>query len=218
MLQRLFGIRQPVIPLPPLVALPVAEARAVALYDGEIEALIKRAKYKGDRRAVARLARLMTAELRRSTWTIAYVTAVPMHADKLKRRGYNQAELLARAISRAVRVPYADMLVKTRKTPSQTKLGRHRRAANVAGAFDVLRVPTTSKSVDRVLGWDYYLVDFPYKLTGKNVLIVDDVWTTGSTVRECATVLLKYNAAKVYALTASRAANPSGQIRDVALW
>jgi ComF family protein len=107
---------------------------------------------------------------------------VPLHWWRLFRRRYNQAALLAYAIDRARVAP--DLLIRRRATPSQGHLGRTARARNVATAFVLRR------------GAD---------VTGKRIVLVDDVMTTGATVSECARVLRRAGAARIDVLTLARA-------------
>jgi ComF family protein len=107
------------------------------------------------------------------------IAPVPLHRGRRRQRGFNQAELLARVIARAHGVPVAPRaLVRVRATPSQVRqASAGRRAANVAGAFACRE-----------------------DLSGRVVLLVDDVATTGATLRACATVLRAAGAVAVHAL------------------
>jgi len=114
------------------------------------------------------------------------VVPVPLHARKLRQRGFNQSELIARAACK--RFPMAvqlntKCLVRQRETIPQAGLTRHQRRENIRGAFAV-RDATTVR--------------------GRDVLLVDDVFTTGTTISECARVLLRAGAARVYAATVAR--------------
>ncbi len=105
------------------------------------------------------------------------LTAVPLNPARLKERGYNQSALLAEHLSQITRIPFNESILKrVRNTPSQTKLSRSERQANVRDAFKA-----------------------EGQLEGARILIVDDVVTTGSTLNECARVLKEAGAAKVVA-------------------
>jgi ComF family protein len=107
--------------------------------------------------------------------------AVPLHRSRERARGFNQARELARHLG----LPVAAALVRTRRTPPQADLPAARRHANVRGAFACKPgVP----------------------VTGRTIVLVDDVSTTGATLNACARVLLDAGAAEVRALTAARAA------------
>ena len=115
------------------------------------------------------------------------VVPVPLHTSKLRQRGFNQAEFIARAALKHKPLASeldAKCLVRHRETVPQAGLTRHQRRENIRGAFRV-------RDVDAV--------------RGRDVLLVDDVFTTGTTISECARVLLRAGAASVYAVTAARA-------------
>lgn len=112
------------------------------------------------------------------------VVPVPLFASKLRARGYNQSERLARSFSGHTGLPLLNsVLVRTRNTPSQTKLNRAGRLANMAGAFTCVR---------------------PERVKGKVVLLVDDVATTGATLEGCAAALKAAGAKQVVAYTYAR--------------
>ena len=98
------------------------------------------------------------------------ITCVPMHQEDKTRRGYNQAELLARACAEIMGFPFEETLEKFKRTKPQHKINAKERIKNVRGAFRLL----DSKSVK-----------------GKHVLLIDDIITTGNTLGECAKVLLQ---------------------------
>ena len=108
------------------------------------------------------------------------VTYVPMYHHKERERGYNQAKLLALEFSKLINKPCEKLLVKVFANESQSKLTAEERVKNVKGAY----APAKKCS-----------------LNGKTILIVDDVFTTGSTLNECSKILLEMGAEKVYFLT-----------------
>lgn len=111
------------------------------------------------------------------------VVGVPMPPSKERRRGYNQAYLLARALSRRVRIG-CDMTLLGRagERATQSMLPKRERAANVRGAFVAAS-----------------------RVKGKSILVVDDICTTGETLRACATALLREGAGRVCAVTVAKA-------------
>ncbi len=113
------------------------------------------------------------------------VCAVPLHPVKRRERGYNQAALLARALARRLGIAYAAPrhLIRTKATPSQTRLTARQRVTNVMGAFEASAAG----------GW-----------SGQRVLLVDDVMTTGATVSACAHALMQAGAASVDVVTVAR--------------
>lgn len=115
---------------------------------------------------------------------------VPLHRWRLLRRRYNQAALMAQSLGRACgKRSVLNGLLRTRSTPSQGHLKANERALNVKRAFSVNPKRRS-------------------ELAGKNVVLVDDVYTTGSTVEECTKALLEAGAAKVYVLTLARVVRP----------
>jgi ComF family protein len=116
------------------------------------------------------------------------VVPVPLFAAKLRQRGFNQAEMIARVAVklRAERERYvlaADVLQRSRDTQSQVGLTPHQRRENLRGAF---RVSNREK------------------VAGQEILLVDDVFTTGTTASECARVLRRAGAARVWVATVAR--------------
>lgn len=113
------------------------------------------------------------------------VVAVPLHPEKKKQRGFNQAEIIARETARIQGVVFVkDALTKIRMTPPQTSLVAEERRQNVKGVFRL-------KKKERI--------------EDKTVILVDDVYTTGSTLRECSLVLREGGAKEVRALTLAQA-------------
>jgi len=114
------------------------------------------------------------------------IVPVPLHSRKRRQRGFNQAELVARAAVKrqpSGRFELSPVLHRIRETQSQIGLSRHDRRENLRGAFAL----TT-----------------PEVIRDREVLLVDDVFTTGTTVSECARVLRRSGAAKVYVATVAR--------------
>lgn len=112
------------------------------------------------------------------------VTSVPMNRRKLGERGYNQSALIARAIGMDLGIPYARVLRERGGFRSQRGLGRVDRYINVIDRYKACNIN---------------------KFTGRTVLLVDDVFTTGSTINECSRQLLRCGAYAVYSVTVARA-------------
>jgi len=165
----------------------VDRGRAAGIYDGALRAILHAFKYERRRTLAAPLAKLMADAGRDVLAGADVVVPVPLHRARERSRGFNQARDLARRLGR----PLADVLVRTRPTPSQTDLPAARRHANVRGAF-VVR-PRARAGIDRRL-----------------VVIVDDVSTTGATLEACARALKEAGAREVRALTAARVATRQG--------
>jgi competence protein ComFC len=123
--------------------------------------------------------------IQRERWQIDLVTAVPLNKKRRKERGYNQAEVLAKPVARKMGISYSSNLIQRIKhTNSQVGLSLLERQNNVADAF--LAIPALVKS--------------------KNVLIIDDVATTGSTMDACAKALMDAGTKNVFALTLAKTA------------
>lgn len=111
------------------------------------------------------------------------IIPVPLHPQREKRRGYNQAELLGRELSIRLNIKIAPrMLERSVKTKPQFELKKEERGKNIFGAFSVN-------------------LKFQKTLKGRRIILVDDISTTGSTLRECAKILKKSGAEKVLGIT-----------------
>jgi ComF family protein len=176
---------------------PFNRAVAYGSYEGGLRELIHLLKYNRVRPAAAVLGRMLSEAIAdlESTFehpamfdqTIA-VIPVPLYKTKLRQRGFNQAELIARAALKQLPVAarfqlVSGVLLRTRDTESQIGLTGHQRRENLRGAF---AVPCATQ------------------ITGREVLLVDDVYTTGTTASECARVLLRAGASQVWVATVAR--------------
>ncbi|HZU17251.1 MAG TPA: double zinc ribbon domain-containing protein [Candidatus Dormibacteraeota bacterium] len=161
----------------------LSRLRSAALYEGPLERAIHRFKYEGWRALGPTLAELLV-EPGRDRPPGAWVVAVPLHPARRRRRGYDQAEILAAHLRRRCRAPAPPgRLVRLRDTPPQVGQDRLRRRANVASAFAWRGAP----------------------LAGAPVVVVDDVATTGATLEACARALRAAGAGSVQGLTLARA-------------
>jgi ComF family protein len=161
-------------------------ARSAVLYGGVVRERIHQLKFGGKLHWTPPLAELLERAWRSDATqqSVDVIVPIPLHIRRLRQRGFNQSALLARELGRRVELPVRfDVLDRTRWTDPQTRLKRNARLENVKGAFEALR---------------------PARLEGRSVLLVDDVFTTGTTISECARVLKKAGAAEVHALTAAR--------------
>lgn len=177
-----------------MVAPDFERAVAHGLYAGTLRSLLHLLKYDGVEPIAARLGGLLAEkaaaipELPQNV----LVVPVPLFAGKRRERGFNQSELLARAVCDAMRrlrptwegeiAPRA--LSRQRATKSQAGLSEHQRRRNLRGVFSV---------------------SDPAKLRGRAVLLIDDIYTTGATARACSAALKKGGAASVWVATVARA-------------
>ena len=155
-------------------------ARGVLIYDDASAKAIHRFKYNRDTTYSRPLGSIISSysELK----GLDMVIPVPLHIKRLRERGFNQSLLLAKAVGKSHRItvePYT--LKRIRWTEPQVNLSGKERKLNVKGAFEVQK-----------------------DVKGKRILLVDDVYTTGATVRECSKILKKSGAKDVCVLTLAR--------------
>lgn len=164
----------------------ISRGASLGFHEGTLRDSVVALKYQGRHKTAERLSlrlferRSCRETLRDADWLIG----VPLHQRRLKERGFNQAGLLASSLGRLARIPVSTALVRVRDTPSQTELSARERRRNVANAFAVRDKTGLMNSV---------------------VVLVDDVATTGATIRECAKTLLAAGALEVRAITVARA-------------
>ena len=153
---------------------------------GPVRRALHGLKYAGEQRVAPVLGQALAARWRAAGAGGDLVVPVPVHAARLRERGYDQAALLAAAAARELHLPWREAVARTRATTPQYRLDRGRRALNMEGAFG----PAPDPAVREVAGhW---------------VILVDDVITTGATMREAAEVLLAMGAAAVSGLAVAR--------------
>lgn len=150
-------------------------------YDGPVKSIVTGCKYGGKRYLGRLLGRDMAGALSSLPHSFSCVCNVPLHENRRKSRGFDQSEELAKGISEAAGLPYIAALRRIRNTKTQTKLSEAQRQQNIKGAFEAACT-----------------------MSG-NVLLVDDVLTTGATAGECARVLMRAGAESVYVMTYARA-------------
>ncbi len=161
--------------------------RAASLYDGAVRQAILALKFRGQRRVASPLADLLAACCRHETLSADLIVPIPLHANRRRERGYDQARLLAQPLGRLLQRPVrTDLLVRTRATRAQMTLSASERHTNVAGAF-VLTSPAVRAA-----------------LSGKRILLLDDVTTTGSTLDAAAAALREANPAAIWGLAVAR--------------
>ena len=157
---------------------------AAFAYDGPVRRALAALKYTGTSRVAAPLARASAPALRRllAVSGAAVVVPVPIHLERRRVRGYNQAELIAAELGRAANLPVAPVLERTRETTKQHRLDRAARLANLRDAFRASAALSP----------------------GTSAVIVDDIITTTATLEACASVLRDAGAMAVYGFAIAR--------------
>jgi ComF family protein len=167
---------------------PFARHRSGARYEGVVKEVLLLFKYRGNEILGKALAELVIRSVgaEDDLWDgVDAVAPVPLHPRKLRKRGYNQAAILARRLAAIKGIRLEErLLVKVRNNPAQTSLAADERRENVRGA---------------------YLVKKPAAVRGRIILLVDDVYTTGATIGECARMLKRAGAKEVRAVTVAQA-------------
>ncbi len=166
---------------------PKAPLQAVAAAGWHVDKLreaVQALKYENARAVAKPLGEKLATCLRQYKWTIDMIVPVPLHTKRLAERGYNQAQLLAEVVSTISEIRCeADALQRVRETQSQVTVSGAERLVNIQDAFSA----------------NTQLVE------GQSILIIDDVYTTGSTLSACGEALLSAGAKVVYGLTVTAA-------------
>jgi competence protein ComFC len=155
----------------------LAGVKVAAAYEGSVRELVRQLKYRRQRDAADVLADAITPLFRASTFDV--VTSVPVATTRLRQRGYNQSELIARHVARSLAIPYHPLLRRRRNTQQVGKT-RSQRLSQVDGVF-VASGPQSGR-----------------------ILVVDDVLTTGATLNACAIALQVAGAIEVWGTAAAR--------------
>jgi ComF family protein len=164
---------------------PIASVTAIGAFAGTLQQAVHALKYEGMTDLAEPLGGLLAARLRAAAFPLSLIVPVPLHANRLAQRGYNQSALLGRVLSTALAWPFEPaLLLRQRATASQVGLNYQGRQENVRDAFTV----TDSSLVE-----------------GRDILLVDDVYTTGATLRECALKLEERGARTIRAAVVGRA-------------
>ena len=188
-------------------------------YDGIVEQIIKYIKYAGKFDLTGELLDnfleiLKYDNLKRFSSFLSfladdktYITYVPMYKSKEKRRGFNQAKIIANELGKIFSKPVISLLDKTGDTKEQAKLNKEDRLLNVKNSFSLIN--TSIASPDRPGLSELILSKQDQDVFIKNILLVDDVFTTGATMKECCKILKKNNSRelginKVWGFTLAR--------------
>jgi ComF family protein len=173
------------IGLPADLPFPLLQLEWCAPFGGPVRAALHQLKYSGERRLARPLGEAVARRWARVGEGATVVVPVPVHAERERQRGYDQAALIAVVAAGALCVPFVHALERARATVAQFELGRDERSTNVVGAFRV-RVPAAPA------------------IRGQWVLLVDDVVTTGATLAACADALEDAGAFAVSAIAVAR--------------
>lgn len=158
-------------------------ARSYALYRPPISTAILHLKYRPDQSMASVMGGWLAGLYDHTQWSATLAIPVPLAPDRLRQRGYNQAALISDALAKRTDLVHCPQgLVRVRRTRSQVGLGHGERARNVAGAFAA-----------------------GCSMRGEAVLLVDDLYTTGATLRACCHACRKAGAVAVYGVTVARA-------------
>ena len=159
--------------------LKISNAAYAYRYASPAGGMVRKLKYSG----VLLLADEMARDIAHAAELLhlrdARITFVPMHPLRERKRGFNHSEILARNAAERLGMECSCLLKRTRNAPQQARLSREERIRNLEGAFCV---PDGMED----------------KVKGRNILLIDDVFTTGATAKSCAEALLAAGAAKVY--------------------
>lgn len=156
---------------------------SVAYYSGTTVELILRLKYKSDFTCGEILAKYLADKIKKENIKVHFLTFVPMTKKDFKRRGYNQSKFLAKRVGYILEIPVIKSLIKIKKTKDQIGLNGEERWNNVNNSF---------KCVNK------------HKIIDKNIILIDDVITTGATAFACAKELVKCKANKINILTVAK--------------
>lgn len=153
---------------------------------GKVQQLLHALKYKGRSEVGVLLGKMMAQEMPIGAFPDAdLILSVPLHKKRLRERGYNQSDAFAEGMSELTGVPWSgSLLVRTRYTKSQTGKTKMERHDNVKGIFEV----SDTRQIE-----------------GKNIILVDDVLTTGATLEACLEALLRAGCRSVYIMTIAAA-------------
>ncbi len=163
------------------------KSRSLFAYKGTIKKLIHDYKYCNKTYYYKLFSYLLIKYMKENRYiNFDYITAVPLHKIKLRRRGFNQSKILAKQIGKFFNIPYIEILKRNNNTEKQSNLSKYARQKNLQNAFAIAnnKIPSLIKDSD--------------------ILIIDDIFTTGATVEECSKVLKQNGANRVFVLTIAR--------------
>lgn len=157
-----------------------AKAYSIFKYDGMVRSMLHRFKFHYHPEYSKGIVELITEKLPKNLSGFDYVVAIPMHPKKQRKRGFDQTYLIAKQLSEELNIPFAEnKLIRIKNTKPQFKLKKHERIKNIKNAF-------------KVTSTDFF--------KDKSIILIDDIYTTGITSRECKQLLLNNGADKVLIL------------------
>jgi len=159
-------------------------ARATLNFDSSVVKIIHKLKYARYKFLAEPLAYFLYDTLLSQNWKIDLICYVPLFTKREKERGYNQSRELAQHLSKLTNIQLCHDIERIRDTPTQTQLSRHERQENVKDCFKLIS---------------------PKQFKDLNILLIDDVFTSGSTTNEISKLFKKYETNKVYVLTVAHA-------------
>jgi len=168
--------------------IPIRHAMAYCYFQkgGHVQKLLHKLKYKGQKEIGYELGKMIGYDLLNTSFIESdLIIPVPLHKSKLRKRGYNQSEYIAKGISEVMGRPVdTGSLLRAIANPTQTNKHRYDRWTNVEGVF---------------------VLNYPERIANKHVLLVDDVVTTGATLEACTSALLQAENVKVSIVTLAKA-------------
>lgn len=156
------------------------KVRSSVVYKNEIVPFVHKFKENNGKYMAKTLAYYMAETYKKNNFVCDVIIPVPMHSAKQKKRGYNQTALIGKYLSLHLNVPMCNNLVKFKATKSQTKLNYKERQININDSFNVFN---------------------KNEIKNKVILLIDDIYTTGATTKECSKVLNSAGVKSVYVLT-----------------
>ncbi len=163
-------------------------------YDGYMRSLLYNMKYSNNKKLAKEIILLYKDYLIKNLDyfnNFDYIVSVPLHKKKLRQRGFNQSEVMAQAISEIINIPYYPLLIRTKHTPPQSKLNFKQRRKNLEGVFEV------NKYFNNIC------------INGKKVIIIDDIFTSGTTILYCGKTLENAGVSDILSITITTTKNNS---------
>lgn len=152
-------------------------------YGGVLKKLILELKYNKNFTAAEILSNLILEIINNQNIKADVICYVPMSKKAIKKRGFNQCEIISKSISYTTGIPISNCIIKSKNTKEQKTLSKDERKSNIQDAFNIKR---------------------NYDIKNKHVILIDDVITTGATLDECKKTLLKYGANEITVLTIAK--------------